>query len=337
MLKKDFYIILLILSLCFNQAVLGKDISTKESRDLSPIEVLKSEPENLTENNNLNESVSRLECGTSMFEMVPLEEVQLDVTGIQFNSRLNYHLNNRPIVKSSLSDKQKNLFSANVNSNSSNTIYLGQTKILVGPKEARSKVFLNAVNKSQAAKNKSSDDLSMKIGWDWEFLDYSLNAANQEDKLTGDGKLTTGGQVAIKPLYKYPELGNLEIGGGYNTDPNSVIKQNAYSFFTGYKAGKYAIKGGYSREDNYGSKKGFSDNWFVSNALSLTDNINIIARHNELDFRQRLENDLVFEYSVKEVPFLRISNLRIQINASYIQHIILDDTQRAGMYIKYSF
>ncbi|EKE02628.1 MAG: hypothetical protein ACD_20C00350G0006 [uncultured bacterium] len=336
MFKRDFLITLVILNLFLTLSALSQEISGNKGHNFAPIEMESEKKEIPIEapSTTENSSTARLKASTSRFEIKHLEEVHLGIIKSQEDSKLGYYLNNRPTSQNEILNNRKSLISSS-NNDPENIVYIAQPEVPIGTKSIKSKLFLDAIRKSET-QNSSSDDLNLKIGWDWNFLDYSLNATNEEDRFTGIGKLTTGGQVAIKPLYKNPELGNLEFGGGYYTDPNSVIKQDTYSLFSGYKADKYAIKGGFSRQD-YGPSKVFSDSWFVSNTLSLTDRISIIAVHKEFDLKQRIENDLGLEYAIKSVPFLQISNLSIQINTSYIQYAVLDDTQRAGLCIKYSF
>jgi hypothetical protein len=63
-----------------------------------------------------------------------------------------------------------------------------------------------------------------------------------------------------------------------------------------------------------------------------------MARHNQLDYNRGSINDLIFEYSVDENHIFKISNLKLQLNASYVQNNYAQkDTNRIGIQAKFAF
>ena len=126
----------------------------------------------------------------------------------------------------------------------------------------------------------------------WEFLDYYLGAYNG-DKANNLDTFSRGMALAswavIKPLYKTPKYGSLELGGGYyegkygNSQQTNLISNNVFGASAVYKYKKYELKGEYAQASGYLNNDQRADGWYIHNSYNLTNKLQLVARFDRFD------------------------------------------------------
>ncbi len=187
------------------------------------------------------------------------------------------------------------------------------------------------------------DNIDVKIGGNWNFLDYSVAAYDISDELKNNAsinELKSSGWAVLKPFYKKPKLGNLEVGSGYYSDANEEVSQKTLSFYSRYKLSIFTIQGKFYRNNYETMERTTSANWSVSNSIALTNNLNIKTTHNRKNSNlpnQQIINNLGLEYSLEESKLLKINNMKLELDASFVQNMNTENSQRFKIQTKYFF
>ncbi len=187
------------------------------------------------------------------------------------------------------------------------------------------------------------DNLDVKLGGNWNFLDYSLAAYDINDELKNNASINeikSSGWAVLKPFYKKPKLGNLEVGSGYYSDANKEVSRKILSFYSRYKLSRFTIQGKFYRNNCETMERTTSDNWSVSNSIALTNNLNIKTAHNRKNSNQpnqQIINNLGIEYSLEDSKLLKINNMKLELDASFVQNMNTENSQRFKIQTKYFF
>ena len=219
------------------------------------------------------------------------------------------------------------------------TIYLGQTRVPIGYEGTLSATVLETLDRSQISRKFSDTrDLGIKAAGNWNFVDYSIGTYNGNGQNSADtnNDLTVASWLVLKPLYKYPQLGKLEVGGGYEIGKNSVSNQNISSFYTGYKYKKYGIRGEYAFSNGYTTADQKANGWYIHNSYDLTKKLQLIARYDQFDPNTKTAKDLISEY-VLGSSYLLADNVKLQLNLVYVNNQAGRNSERAGILTQYKF
>ncbi len=187
------------------------------------------------------------------------------------------------------------------------------------------------------------DNLDVKIGGNWNFIDYSIAAYDINDELKNKASINdikSSGWAVVKPFYKKPQLGKLEVGSGYYSDANEEVSQKTLSVYSRYKLSRFTIQGKFYRNNYETMQRTTSDNWSVSNSIALTNNLNLKTTHNRKNSNQpnqQIINNLGLEYSLEESKLLKINNMKLELDASFVKNMNTEDSQRFKLQTKYFF
>ncbi len=250
------------------------------------------------------------------------------------NSKIKYHseIRSKNLFNSQSGSEISNNLYFSTALNPQHKLYFGQTQI--SRSEKRTISFLES-SEGLFGKN----DIGVKLGGDFDFIDYSIGAFNLEglSEESGNNNIATGGTLAFKPLNFQPSLGQLELGGGYYSKANQNNPNNTYGLFSKYRFKNVALKGEYARKNSLDEVSEYQDSWNLSNKIYFTDNFSFITNYDQEIERQKSQNDFIIEYSVKNNPLIRTDNMKLQLNASYIKNYNQEDRRRFGVKTKYSF
>ena len=219
-------------------------------------------------------------------------------------------------------------------------IYLGQTRVPIGIEGTVSSSALDTIERAQIARNFSDiRDLGVKAAGNWSFIDYSAGFYNGDGQNTNDGdnNLSVATWAVVKPLYKLPQLGKLELGGGYNTGRKTTYDFDVLSAYAGYKYKKYAIRGELASASGYNLASRKADGWYVHNTYDLTKKIQLVARLDQFDPNSKIAKDDIYEYTLGSNYYLSGQNLKMQLNLVHIDNKSGQDSQRIGVQTQYKF
>lgn len=180
-------------------------------------------------------------------------------------------------------------------------VYLGQTRIPIGYEGPMSPLDVETIDKSQISRNFSDTlDLGVKAKGNWDFFEYSIGAYNGSglNKKDTNSGMDIASWAVIKPLYKSPQLGSLELGGGYDIGKNTSFNHNTTSFYSGYKYKKYSLRGEYAFSDGYLTSGTKSRGWYIHNAYSLTNKLQLVGRFDTFDPNTKSYGNTNTEYTL---------------------------------------
>ncbi|MFH0702618.1 MAG: hypothetical protein V2B14_03655 [bacterium] len=221
------------------------------------------------------------------------------------------------------------------------TFYLGQSRTPIGYEGVQGTLALDTIKRAQIAANFSNNrDMGIKLAGNWKFVDYTLGAFNGNGQNTNDttnSDLDIGSWLVFKPLYMCPQLGSLELGGGYYLGKNATYSNETAGFYSGYKYKKYAIRGEYAIKDGYTTANRRADGWYVHNSYLLTDKIQLVARFDQFDPNAKVGKDLSNEYTLGGNYFLSNQNLKLQFNLGYVDNQAGKDSERISVLTQYKF
>jgi len=195
------------------------------------------------------------------------------------------------------------------------TAYVGQNMVPIGYEGPQNPMAIETIDKAQMSRKVTDmPDLGVKIDGDWEFLSYSVGAYNGNGHLQSDtnGHLALASWITAKPLYKYPQLGNFELGGGCYTGNNGNYNKDILSFYSAYKHKKFALWGEYLTADGYDLSKQKADSFYVHTSYYLTDKLQVLARFDQFDPNTKVSKNLNTEYTVGTNYLLR-DNLSLML------------------------
>ena len=220
-------------------------------------------------------------------------------------------------------------------------IYLGQSRVPIGYEGTLPATALDTIDKSQISRNFSETrDLGIKTVGSWNIVDYSVGVFNGNGQNTNDTNrdMNIATWAVIKPLYKYPRFGKLELGGGYNIGRKDTLEhQNVMSYYAGYKYKRYAIRGEYASANSYLANDVKARGWYVHNSYDITKKIQLIARFDQFDPNFRTDNNLVTESTLGTAYYLSGNNLKLQLNLVHVDDRAGKNSNRLGVQTQYKF
>ncbi|OGI17810.1 MAG: hypothetical protein A2255_04660 [Candidatus Melainabacteria bacterium RIFOXYA2_FULL_32_9] len=181
------------------------------------------------------------------------------------------------------------------------TVYLGQNMVPIGYEGPQNPMAIETIDKAQMSRKLTDmPDLGVKAEGNWDFFSYSLGAYNGNGQNTADSNshLALASWATVKPLYKYPQLGKLELGGGCYTGNNGSYNKDILSFYSGYKLKKFALWGEYLTANGYLDSKQKADSFYLHSSYYLTNKLQLLARFDQFDPNTKVKKNLNREYTV---------------------------------------
>jgi hypothetical protein len=208
-------------------------------------------------------------------------------------------------------------------------IYLGQARLSQSDEHSLS--FMQKAEDAYGGLN-----AGIKLDGDYRYFDYSMGSYNGLNNQT----TSSGATVALKNLSVIPAL---KVGGGAYSSQKTELTSDTYGIFSEYGISRFSLKGELARnveqqqvQDDF--SKNFNDSWALSNKIQLTNNLSFIAKHNQKVEQLWRQNDVGLQYSMPETKYFDLSNLKLELNASYTEDSInKQNIKRFGMFTKYNF
>lgn len=217
-------------------------------------------------------------------------------------------------------------------------IYVGQSRVPIGVEGTQSPYTLDTIDRAQIARNFADfRDTGIKIAGSYPFVDYYLGAFNGNGNNAKDtnNQLEYASWATFKPLYKYPKIGSVEVGGGFDFGKNTVCNHNNVGLYLAYKYKKYAIKSEYSSTNGYLAPNRRANGLYISNSYFLTKKLQLVARYDQFDSNKGIDNNLIREYTFGTNYFVKNQNIKIQANYVYVANQLTEDSNRFVIMTQY--
>ncbi len=240
-------------------------------------------------------------------------------------------------------------------------IMIGQSRIPVGIEGTSSPYSLNTIDRAQISRNFSDyRDMGVKVVGTWKMADYYLGAYNGAGQNYKDynNAMGIGGTLILKPLYKLPQYGKLEVGGGFyrqgngsttNTALSSKFVTQTYGLNLGYKYKKHNLKSEFLVRDGYSNEDRIANGMFVEYIYELSKKYQLVAKCDVFDpYANGYADDRVTNAS-KEKKSLNSeytlglnylpagNNIKFQFNGVYVNNRSYTDSFRLMALSQYVF
>ena len=229
------------------------------------------------------------------------------------------------------------------------TIFVGQTRIPIGIEGTMSPIALNTIDRSQIARNFSDyRDMGIKIAGSYPIVDYFLGAYNGAGQNYKDStnNMGVGGWGMLKPLYKHPEYGKLEIGGGAYRQQNASTtvatryESQTYGTAIGYKYKKFGIKNEWAYRHGYGAIASdgtipVAKGMFAETTYDLTKKIQLVAKYDVFNPSNKQKTNT--EYTLGTNYFFAGNNIKLQVNGIAVSNMVGKDSKRLMILTQYAF
>ena len=219
------------------------------------------------------------------------------------------------------------------------TVYFGQTMVPIGYEGPIDPLCIETIDKSQISRKLTDmPDLGIKAEGNWDYLSYSVGGYNGSGQNTFDnsGNMAVSSWAVLKPLYKYPNLGNLEMGGGYYTGSNQSFHRNIASFYSGYRYKRYAIWGEYALADGYQNADQKARSFYIHNSFYLTKKLQLIARYDQFNPDTGIKRNLNTEYTIG-TNYLLTDNVGLMLGLVQVVNQKGKNSQRIEALTQYLF
>ena len=226
------------------------------------------------------------------------------------------------------------------------TVFVGQTRIPIGVEGTASPLALSTVDRSQIARNFSDyRDMGIKIAGTYPLFDYyagAYNGAGQNYK-DSTNNMGIGGWATVKPLYKLPQYGKLELGcGAYrqqnaNTTVATRYESQTYGAALGYKYKKLGLKSEWAFRHGYGSLGTNAKGMFAETTYDLTPKIQLLAKYDIFNPNQLIKQNSNTEYTLGTNYFFAGSNIKLQLDAIAVSNQTGKDSKRLMVLTQYAF
>jgi hypothetical protein len=223
-----------------------------------------------------------------------------------------------------------------------NIIYIGQERVPLGQEGAGNPYTTDFANKSQIARNYGDYRApGVKLAGSYPFIDYSLGIfnGNRDNGIDTVTRQQEGALWAtLKPFYRHPEWGKLELGGGYDVGKSDYaniatpFSHNNTGVYGAYTRGKYAIKSEFALQRGYISPSYTAANttypttnvtsrgWYINNSYFLTKNLQLESRFDVFDPKTNVDKNLSKEYSVGANYFMLDKHLKLVLDYVFVQN-----------------
>lgn len=231
-------------------------------------------------------------------------------------------------------------------------IFLGLLRTPIGYEGVIPPFYLDFPDKAQISRNFSDfRDLGVKISGSYPVIDYSLstfNGNNYNRNDTNNSSLAYGGWVVLKPFYKMPKFGKLEIGGGNYSGKYSKFSGTSYtgdmaqstnSLYSSYEYKRNKITAEWSGKKGYNVSERKASGWYLEEALFLNKKktSQLVARFDMFDPNHSLNNDKQSEYTLGYNHYIHGQNLKVQLDAVHVNNEAGKDSDRFILQTQYMF
>ena len=230
-----------------------------------------------------------------------------------------------------------------------NTIYVGQSLIPIGKEGFQCPYTFEMINPAQISRLYSGFRTpGVKIIGNYPLIDYYTGIFNG-DRDNGVEVATRQQEYAswavLKPLYKYPKLGRLELGGGYDYGKGNYanitqpFSHNTTGFYAGYTdpSGKYNIQCEFSMLNGYLKPEVTSRGWYVNNSYYLTPKLQLESRIDQFDPNTDATKNLNTEFTVGSNYYLLDKHIKLMLDYVYVTNQSLRDSSRIISMMQYMF
>lgn len=251
-------------------------------------------------------------------------------------------------------------------------LFAGQMAKPVGREALLSPMGIDFVDYSQASRKLLSNsvstgvpynhDVGVMISGSQSFIDYSVGTfnGNGQNAFDSNRRSSIAGQINLKPLFKSPQLGALDIGGslehGYNglsTVDRAGISQNIYGCHASYTYKKLNLKGEYIAKNGFINPGQKARGLVFDTKYNLTDKIQLLARFDKfkpdvlpedltladgnVDAGNTLANLKESTEYVAGVNYLFSDNLLFMVNYVRVSNKFGKDSNRVGFLTQVMF
>ena len=218
--------------------------------------------------------------------------------------------------------------------------YVGQITRPVGREALLSCLNIDFIDYSQASRKLISNntanydphnqDAGLMVSGDWDPVGYSVGTFNGSGNNSFDTNRRTSiaGQVTVKPLYKNPKLGTLELGSSLLAQ-NTTYRENLVGYHTSYTYKKFNVKGEYLDKTGFVNSGQKARGYFIDTKYNLTNKITLLARYDNFDPDIKALEDGSVEY-VAGINYLFKDNLGLLVNFVNVDNQSGRDSHRIG-------
>lgn len=228
------------------------------------------------------------------------------------------------------------------------TIVFGQTRTPIGVEGVISTRALDTIDRAQIGRYFGNGrDIGVKVTGTWPIVDYYLGVFNGSGMLYKDNSndMAFGGWVTAKPLYKLPQYGKLQVGGGYYRGRNGNIldsnvadnyESQTYGANIDYRYKKFDVKGEWALKRGYGANTVVARGFFTQASYDLTKKLQILARYDIFEPNQLNKRNDNTEYTIGANYFF-LPNVKLQINGVHVTNDASHDSNRLMALTQYVF
>jgi hypothetical protein len=226
-------------------------------------------------------------------------------------------------------------------------VYIGQITRPVGREATLSPLNIDFVDYSQSSRKLISNntanydphnqDAGVMVSGDWNPVSYSVGTFNGSGNNSFDSNRRTSiaGQATIKPFYKNPALGSLELGSSLLAQ-NTNYRENLVGYHTSYTYKKFNLKGEYLNKTGFVNSGQKARGWVLDTKYNLTDKITLLVRYDNFDPNIKALEDGSVEY-VAGINYLFKDNLGLLVNFVNVDNQVGRDSHRIGFLTQVMF
>jgi phosphate-selective porin len=226
-------------------------------------------------------------------------------------------------------------------------IHLGQVRVPIGQEGSMSDIAADNIKKAMISRNFSDKrDVGVKAIGRWSWIDYYVGMFNGsgQNKQDNNNGFDMASWFMLKPLNKYPQYGNLELGYGYdvNKDYNDLYN-TTWGTYAGYKYGKFKISSEYARKNGYKDTVLATDShdrkaqgYYIRLAYDLNKKNQLLATYDVFDPSTGLSNNTIKEYTLGG-SYALLENLKLRYNYVHIYNQAGRSSDRIGVLSTFCF
>lgn len=218
-------------------------------------------------------------------------------------------------------------------------VYFGQKRKPIGVEGAQSSYTLETINRSQISRTFGDKrDTGVTITSERGLIDYygGIYNGNTINSTDNNATLEYVATVAINPLYKTPQYGELKIGGTYD-HARTTFSSNLFGVFGKYKYKKFTLLAEYAKKDRYNNTDTPAEGWFIHGAYNFNDKWQLITRFDKFDGNLHPGRQYQNEYTFGVNRYFNSYKLKTMCNYIYIQNPNNIDSNRIMLLTQYMF
>jgi len=232
------------------------------------------------------------------------------------------------------------------------TVQVGQTRVPIGYEGPMSPYNYETVQISQISRKFSAyRDTGIKVNGSWNFIDYNIGAYNGSGNNSTDVNTSMDmiGMLILKPMYKAPKLGYMELGGGVQQGQATPIANAAlgttssrfarqtYSTYLKYKYKKLESVSEFASRNGYLSQGRKADGFYSHLTYYITPKTQLLARYDAFNANKAISSNHINEYTIGGNYYLSKINLKLMVNLVYVQDEMYKDSERVCIQTQYKF